>query len=70
MDEPSYKNKCLVAAYNRLFDRLLDPQKISHMGIFESFDFSSVTITAKPAVIEPILRNETLPSLFFLLCSN
>ena len=70
MDEPSYKNKRLVAAYNRLFETLLDPQNMSHMGIFESFDFLRVTLTAKPVFIEQILRKQTLPNLFFLLCSN
>ena len=70
MDEPSYKNKRLVAAYNRLFESLLDPQNISHMGIFESYDFLTVTVKSKPVFIEHILRKQTLPSLFFLLCSN
>ena len=70
MDESGSHNISLVAAYEKLFDELLDSQNISSTGIFESLDFLSSTMTANPAVIEPLLRRKTLPELFFLLCSN
>ena len=70
IDESGSKNESLVTAYEKLFDELLDSQHVSTMGIFESLDFLNRTMTANPAVIEPLLRRKKLPNLFFLVCSN
>ena len=69
-DESFSQNEKVVAAYKTLLDNLLDPKLISDMGIFESYNFLRSTMSAKPALVEPLLRKRVLPHMYFLVCSN
>lgn len=70
MNESGSQNESLISDYQKLSEELLDPQKISSRGIFESLDFLTSSMTANPKVIEPLLRRKMLPYLFFLVCNN
>ena len=49
---------------------MLDAKTLSRIGIFEKLDLFNGSMSDKPSVTEPLLRQKKLPGLIFLICSN
>lgn len=70
MEEAAYSNIKLMKAYQKLFDELLDFRSISSRKIFEAINISNNSITTKPLITEPLLRQNKLPDFIFLASLN
>ena len=64
------ENIQLLEAYQKLFTEMLDAKTLSSSGIFEKLDLFNSSMSSKPTVTEPLLRQKKLPGLIFLICSN
>lgn len=70
LPDADIQNVQLLEAYQKLFTEMLDAKTLSMIGIFEKLDLLNSSMSDKPSVTEPLLRQKKLPGLIFLICSN